>query len=72
LEFDEVLGLGLARIQEAEAVEVPAQIQQLLDQRQAAREKQAWAEADKLRQQIEAAGFQVIDEESGEQRVKKQ
>ncbi|HCR81289.1 MAG: Cysteine-tRNA ligase [Candidatus Pacebacteria bacterium GW2011_GWA1_46_10] len=72
LEFDEVLGLGLAKIHEVEPVEVPTEIQQLLDQRQVAREKQDWQSADTLRQQIEKAGFQVIDEASGEQRVKKQ
>ena len=67
-----MLGLGLANIHEVEPVEVPTEIQQLLDQRQVAREKQDWQSADTLRQQIEKAGFQVIDEASGEQRVKKQ
>ncbi|HEX9817702.1 MAG TPA: cysteine--tRNA ligase [Patescibacteria group bacterium] len=70
LEFDEVLGLGLAKIEPVEELAVPAKIQNLLQQRQQARTDQDWAEADRLREQIEQLDWQVIDEASS-QRVKK-
>lgn len=69
LEFDEILGLGLAKIQPPKKVVVPAHIQQLLDQRQSARAARDWATSDSLRQQIEQAGYAVIDEDGDHQRV---
>jgi len=72
LGFDEVLGLKLAKIEPAEEVEVPAAVQDLLDQRQTARQQEDWDAADELRQQIEQAGYRVIDEDGGQQRIKQQ
>jgi cysteinyl-tRNA synthetase len=70
LEFDGILGLGLAKVEPAEKISVPSQVQNLLDKRQSAREEENWSEADELRAQIEKLGFKVIDEETG-QRLKK-
>lgn len=70
LSFDEVLGLGLAKVQPEEKVIVPEKVQQLLDQRQEARQGQDWSKADQLRHEIEGLGYLVMDENDG-QRVKK-
>ena len=66
LEFDRVLGLRLA---EWEPIpdEVPAEIQALLQQRQQARAEKRWSEADTLRDQIQAAGYEVKDTSQGPQ-----
>jgi cysteinyl-tRNA synthetase len=71
LEFDEVLGLGLARIQPAEEVKVPSEIQALLDERLKARDSKDFAHADSLRQEIEQAGYEITDSDDGRQRVKR-
>lgn len=43
----------------------PAQVMELVSQRTAARARRAWAEADALRAQIEALGWQVLDTPEG-------
>ncbi len=62
LKFDEVLGLRLAEWQ-PEAV--PEEILRLVDRRQEARRARRWAEADALRDQILAAGYEVRDTPEG-------
>jgi len=78
LEFDQVLGLGLDRAEEAnqelgnegvEETKLPAEVKSILDQRQQARNTQAWALADELRQQLQSMGYEVTDEAKG-QRVR--
>ncbi len=64
LHFDRVLGLGLAEWQPAEMV-VPAEILALVEQRQAARQTKQWQKADALRDQIQAAGYELEDTPSG-------
>ena len=64
LEFDKVLGLKLASWEPAHE-EIPAEIISLLDRRQAARAEKMWHEADRLRDQIAAAGFEVEDTPEG-------
>lgn len=69
IEFDEVMGLDLAKaVNEAlstpkasDEVAVPAAVQTLLDQRQAAREAKDFAKSDELRAQIATLGYQVTD-----------
>jgi cysteinyl-tRNA synthetase len=60
--FDSVFGLNLKA---SASVEIPARIQQLVKERLLAREQKNWAESDRLRLEIEAAGFLVEDTASG-------
>jgi cysteinyl-tRNA synthetase len=62
--FDRVLGLRLAEW-EPPRDEVPDEILALVAQRQQARAEKRWAEADDLRAQIRAAGFEVEDTPEG-------
>ncbi len=66
--YDEVLGLKLN--EKAQAVEVPAEVQTLLDRRQAARDAKDFAKSDELRDEIGKLGFEVKDTNEGQQ-VKK-
>lgn len=67
--FDEVLGLGLTpdtplrpHIQFSA---IPVAVQALIDSRAKARQEKNWAESDRLRGEIEAAGYRVEDAASG-------
>lgn len=64
LYFDRVLGLGLSDWQPPKE-EIPESILALVQQRQQARSEKRWAEADALRQQIAAAGYEVEDTPQG-------
>ena len=66
LEFDQVLGLGLAEWQ-PEIEQIPEHIEQLVAQRQKARQGRDWEEADALRSQIEGAGYEVKNMPEGAQ-----
>ncbi|MBX3060752.1 MAG: cysteine--tRNA ligase [Anaerolineae bacterium] len=66
LMMDRVFGLRLAEWQPAVQT-IPDEINQLAQQRQTARAAKNWAEADRLRQQIVAAGFEVQDTAVGPQ-----
>jgi cysteinyl-tRNA synthetase len=57
--FDEVLGLGL----QDSRVEIPAEVQRLIDEREKAREEKDFAKSDELRAQIEERGFGLRDTE---------
>jgi cysteinyl-tRNA synthetase len=77
IDFDKVLGLGLiegsrklkAMLRESEKRiaegNIPSKIQQLLDERERARTQENWEAADRLRKQIEQAGFIIEDTEKG-------
>jgi cysteinyl-tRNA synthetase len=62
LAFDEVLGLNLAETKE---IKIPAEVKKLATVRQQLRKKKKWAEADKIRKEIEKKGFLVEDKEEG-------
>jgi len=63
-DFDEVLGLKLkAQV----PLSPPKEIADLAQKRETLRQKDKWQEADKLRQQIAAAGWQVEDTPQGPQ-----
>jgi cysteinyl-tRNA synthetase len=64
LDFDRVFGLGLADWRPPEAV-IPAEVQALVAQRDLARREKRWADADRLRQEITAAGFELRDTPQG-------
>jgi cysteinyl-tRNA synthetase len=63
-QFDRVFGLALAQWSPKE-VEIPERIRQLADARAAARTAKDWSEADRLRQEIANAGFEVEDRADG-------
>ena len=63
--MDEVLGVIFFG-NEKKAVEVPAAVQALLDRRAAARQAKNWAESDRLRDEIAAAGWLVKDSKEGQ------
>jgi cysteinyl-tRNA synthetase len=60
---DQVLGLDLDKV--GERPSLPADIQDLVDARQKARETKDWAESDKLRDAIQALGYVVQDGPQG-------
>jgi cysteinyl-tRNA synthetase len=59
-----VFGLGLAQWQPVEVV-IPENAQVLLDQRETARCEKRWQDADSLRAQIRALGFEIEDTGAG-------
>ena len=69
MNFDEVLGLGMS-IWKADTTEVPNEIQQLLQERIAAKASKNFAESDRLRDEIQSRGFKVIDSKEGMSVVK--
>jgi cysteinyl-tRNA synthetase len=67
LAFDQVLGLRLGERHPAEETAIPEDIMALVEQRQQARVEKDWQQADGLRLQIAAAGFEVKDTAEGPQ-----
>jgi cysteinyl-tRNA synthetase len=63
--FEPVLGLRLAEWQ-ANAFEIPADVTALAQQREKARAAKDWAESDRLRETLKAAGWQVEDGAGGQ------
>ena len=63
--------LGVIFFGKAAKAEVPAEIQTLLDQRAEARKAKNWAESDRLRDAIAAAGWLVKDSKDGQSVTKK-
>ncbi len=68
--MDDVLGFGFSAWQE-EVVAISSEIQTLIDQRDAARQSKNWAESDRLRDEIQKNGFNVLDSASGTKVSKK-
>jgi cysteinyl-tRNA synthetase len=66
LEFDRILGLGLA-FWEPTAEAVPEEIVALVGQREQARKERRWKEADALRGQVRTLGYEVEDTVQGPQ-----
>jgi cysteinyl-tRNA synthetase len=64
LSFDQVLGLQLAEWRPAEET-IPEQILTLVEQRQAARREKRWKDADMLRDQVIASGYEIEDTPHG-------
>jgi cysteinyl-tRNA synthetase len=70
LKFDEVLGLNLAAWKPSEAV-VPAEVMALVEQRQLARKEKRWKDADGLRAEVAAKGYEIEDTPQGPKVKKK-
>jgi len=64
LEFDRVFGLGLASWA-PQAESIPEPIAALAAARAAARKSRQWAEADRLRAELQAAGWEMEDRSDG-------
>lgn len=62
LDFDQVLGLGLAEIK---TEEIPAEITELAEERLKARADKNWSESDRLRDELAKQGWQVKDSKDG-------
>jgi len=67
LHFDAVLGLDLDSYKE-ESIIIPQEIQLLLTQRKKVRERKDWSESDRIRDEINNQGFEILDE-GEEQRI---
>jgi len=75
-DFDEVLGLKICEKvkllrEEEKGFTVPEEIQKLVSAREEARQNKDWKESDKLRDEISAQGFEVLDTPEGPKIVKK-
>jgi cysteinyl-tRNA synthetase len=69
VEWDDVLGLGIASAAEDE--KLPSNVVELVARRDAARKARNFAEADALREQIKDAGYEVMDAGGTGTRIKK-
>ncbi|TXH00926.1 MAG: cysteine--tRNA ligase [Candidatus Moraniibacteriota bacterium] len=67
LAYDQVLGLQL-NVQTV--VEIPTEVQTLLDERKIARDSKDFAKSDELREQIAQLGFEVKDTGEGQEVIK--
>ena len=63
--FDEVLGLGLATSDKRQVTRIPGEIRELVDQRERLRKAGKFAEADKIRVGLAEKGYQIEDSETG-------
>lgn len=64
LDFDRVLGLGLGKLVSSGS-NIPAEVQRLADEREAARKAKDWTRSDRLRAEITRLGWQVEDTPQG-------
>jgi cysteinyl-tRNA synthetase len=69
LDFDKVLGLNLREA--LNVVELPAEVDKIVNERQKAREEKNFDESDKLRGEIEKLGYTVEDTKDGQRVYKK-
>lgn len=70
IEFDRVLGFGLAQPDESlrglvEEIDVPADVEELRAERDTARKDKDWALADRIRNELVAKGYDVRDSDEG-------
>lgn len=65
LKFDGVLGLDLEKIVR-ESAKIPEEVEKLLQKRVEAREKDDFKLADKIRDEIKAKGYEVVDTKGGQ------
>jgi cysteinyl-tRNA synthetase len=76
VETDNILGLGLAEVRPMQKLEIshtdlPEDVRELLNSREAARAKKDFAKADEFRAEIESAGYDLKDTPEGPQITKK-
>lgn len=68
VDFDDFLGLDVLHAEQGDvaADDLPAEIQQLIEARAEARAAKRWDEADQLRDQILAQGYELLDTAEGQ------
>ncbi len=70
LEFDKILGLDIENskkyLEEEKKVELPEEIQKLLEKRKLARENKNWTESDRIRDLLKEKGYVVKDTKEGQ------
>jgi cysteinyl-tRNA synthetase len=64
IEFDRVLGLRLAEWQPTEEI-MPEEVKKLVEKRNQARKEKRWKDADALREEIRAFGYEIEDTPQG-------
>jgi len=62
IDFDRVLGFGLADI---ESAKIPRKVKELVEKREELRAEEQWKEADELRETIKELGFEIEDTPQG-------
>ena len=65
MEFDKVFGLTEVEPEKPADVEIPAEVMDLLDQRNRYRAEKNWAQADAARDAIKAKGYAIVDTKEG-------
>ena len=68
LDFDRVLGFDLDRLDQPE--DLPSDVQELVQERQRARDAKEWEASDRLRDEIKALGYMVQDKPEGMKVIK--
>ena len=63
LKFDTVLGIKIDK--EEQKVEIPKDVLELVEKRKQARQEKNWQESDRLRDEIQALGYNVKDTKNG-------
>ena len=63
--FDRVLGLKISKKVKSKKVEIPENIQNLIKERDLARNNKDFAKSDQIRTEIETLGFEVKDTTEG-------
>jgi len=67
MEIDKVLGLSLDTVPQTEESDVPEEISALIEARQKAKAEKNWTEADRIRGEIKAMGYELMDGKDGVQ-----
>jgi cysteinyl-tRNA synthetase len=67
LDFDKVLGFGLDKLKQEI---IPNEIQELVKERETARNEKDWAKSDELREKINSLGYEVKDTDNGSKILK--
>lgn len=65
LDFDKVLGIDIEKSIEEKTIEIPEEINNLLEQRKEARANKDWALSDKIRDELKEKGYIVKDTKEG-------
>ena len=75
LEFDRVLGLDLGNskkyLEESKKIEIPEEIQALLEKRKQARQEKNWALSDEIRDTLKEKGYSIKDAKDGSMIIEK-